>query len=473
MGPMTEEQARWPTDWLSIAKLPAPLKEGDGPVFLARSPGRIDLLGGEAAFAGALTLSWPTSEECQVAVRRARDRRLLIRLENAALDRQEAEVEWSLDELLARTPAERCRLLLADSRRRFSAHLVPLALRMSREAAGDEPIGLRMLVRSSLPPASGLAASVAVEVAAARALSAAFGLEFDPAGLAALIADEQGFLDPTLSQALPLSLLLAGEGRLLPVLCQPAVPSPPEPLPEGLFAAAIVFTDPERDGRRRALMLQVAAGMAYRIMGDQMGLELAADQPRGSGDPYYGGYLANIDPVTYASEFRNQMPPRLTGERFLAEYDGLAGGRPAVDPAVSYAVRHSAQYVLAEHQRACTFIDALHAASVQSAADRANVLGAQLNQSFEQARALSLVTRRAVFLTQELASRGAEQGLLGVRPSVNQGALALLCRADSGWERAVTGSVAAFEREFGVSPSVLQGSSPGAWSEQALVRIDA
>ena len=470
---MSEDEASWQSSWTSAAELPVPLSNGTGPVYVARSPGRMDLLGGEAAFAGSMALSWPTAEGCQVAVRRAADRRLLIRSENVPADRQEALVDWGLDEFLARNSKEQRRFLLADSRRNWTAHLVPLALRISRAAGGEGLAGLRVLVRSSVPQLAGLAASGALEVAAARAFAALFGLNLDPAGLARLIVEEQGFLDETLTVALPLSLLMARDRRLLPMLCQPGTPSEPEKLPEDLFPVAIAASDPGRDGRRRARELQVAAGMAYCIMGDQMGLELAADQPWGSGDPYYGGYLANVDPVTYASEFRGQMPPQLTGERFLSEYDGLGGGRPQVDPGVSYPVRQAAQYVMAEHQRVCTFIDALHAPAQLSAEDRAKLLGAQLDQSFEQSKVLDLVTCQAAFLAQELSSRGAGRGVFGVRASMNQGALVLLCQAGSEWERVVTGSLAAFEREFGVSPAVQQGSSPGALAEQSVLTIDA
>ena len=49
--------------------------EDDGPVFLARAPGRLDVMGGIADYSGSLVLQWPIREATRVAVRPWRQRR--------------------------------------------------------------------------------------------------------------------------------------------------------------------------------------------------------------------------------------------------------------------------------------------------------------------------------------------------------------------------------------------------------------
>ena len=48
------------------------------PVFVARAPGRLDVMGGIADYSGALVLQWPIHEATRVAIRRLTERRISI-----------------------------------------------------------------------------------------------------------------------------------------------------------------------------------------------------------------------------------------------------------------------------------------------------------------------------------------------------------------------------------------------------------
>ena len=50
----------------------------DAPVFIARAPGRLDVMGGIADYSGALVLQWPIREATRVALRPWRERRIVI-----------------------------------------------------------------------------------------------------------------------------------------------------------------------------------------------------------------------------------------------------------------------------------------------------------------------------------------------------------------------------------------------------------
>ena len=52
--------------------------EDHAPVFIARAPGRLDVMGGIADYSGALVLQWPIREATRVAVRPWRERRVSI-----------------------------------------------------------------------------------------------------------------------------------------------------------------------------------------------------------------------------------------------------------------------------------------------------------------------------------------------------------------------------------------------------------
>ena len=470
---MPEASLNWQQVWLRESGLPAPLDQGHGPVSVARSPGKLDFLGGEAAFGGSMVLSWPTLVGCEVAVRAASDRRIVAVSDGFSQAPSRDLLEWSLDELLARSPEELRRSLVHDAQTSWGAHLIPLLLRITRLSGEALASGVRILVRSSIPRGVGLCASTALELAAAKALAAFSGLDPDSLKVTELAFEEQAWLDPFLEPAEFESLHAARAGKLLPNLCQPSDCSEPEALPEDLSPLAILLPESAGSQREKVRRFRVAAGIGYRIMADQMGLELVAGQPVGSADPYYGGYLANIDPVTYASEFRDSLPPELLGEAFLSEYDGLVDARYRVDPALSYQVRRAAQFVLAENHRACTFISALHRRRAPEPTVPEGVLGDLLEQSLSDTRLLDLVTRQAVFLAQELKQRGSGRGVLGVRGSVGQGVLVLLTKEHEELERVIAQSVATFEREYGGSAVVLRGTSEGAGAATSTLRIDA
>src|SRR3954471_23282086 len=52
--------------------------DDQGPVFVARAPGRLDVMGGIADYSGALVLQWPIREATCVAIRPWTERRLSI-----------------------------------------------------------------------------------------------------------------------------------------------------------------------------------------------------------------------------------------------------------------------------------------------------------------------------------------------------------------------------------------------------------
>lgn len=460
----------------------APLQGGSGPIALARAPGRIDLLGGEGDFAGAMTLHWTTREECAVAVRAGSDRRITLVSEGLDPENQQERVEWSLDELRALEEGGQVRLLTIDPRKAWTALVVLSALKLEARTAG-ELSGLRVLVRSDLPRRAGLGSSTALIAAACRALSALLGVELDDESHSRLILEVESSLVPASASfavgvqaaATALAVVGASAGVFLPIQAQPLadlleVFDPIPPLDEIRVAAIRVplsgpGTGPAQDRFR------VAVAMAYRLIAVRMGLEVertGAGHGRVAADPYYQGYLANIDPVLFAEEFRGMLPPRLMGEPFLDELGGFEDPAFGVDPATEYPVRAAAQFVIGENNRVCIFVDALHKALAEGGVARADLLGAQLNGSMREANALGLCSPAIEFLARDLQRRGAARGIHGVRASARDGVLVVLSNRGAESDRAVEESVAAFEREYGGTPQLLSGSSAGAGADESL-----
>ncbi len=207
-------------------------------------------------------------------------------------------------------------------------------------------------------------------------------------------------------------------------------------------------------------IVRVAAAMGYRAIAARCGLTVhtrALGETQQVEDPFFDGRLANVDPVTYASDFRDALSERWLGQAFLEQFGGVADPEAAVDASIEYPVRAATTYAIAEHQRACRVIDLLH----KNPADRATRLGASFEESYLQARELGLVSTQAETFITEIRRRGAARGLLGARPGIDAVAL-LVDTQNPGAEQALAEVVAAFERAWKITPFVLGGTADGA-----------
>ncbi|MFG0316148.1 MAG: hypothetical protein ACF8XB_02650 [Planctomycetota bacterium JB042] len=449
--------------------LPPHLAAGTGPVAVARAPGCLDVLGGAVRFAGGTWVSWPMRAGVTVAIRSV-DGPALDLSSRGRADRAQAEravwpladVEGIVDASGERALAERLR---ADRTTAWSERVV-LALRRIFRLVGRPLPGLAVDVRSDLPEGCGFGSSTALGAATARAAAAWLGLEGK--GWIEEVAAVDRVGDPLAEPSDAFAVCDGVAGRFLPFLAQPCEPldpiaPPPDVEPVALDLGGRVAAPPR---------LRTAAAMAYRIMAARMGLTVATRE-RGEAqevdDPFYGGWLANCDPVTFTNEFRDALPERQAGEAFLDAYGGLADAAVRVDPDVEYPVREAAGFVLTEHQRACRFVDELHRTSgVEGASGES--LGALLRASESEARRLERVPRRAAELVDALDRRGPDRGVLGARSTGPGGVVALVRRGDAS-ERALQEAVAEWERNCGRSATLLRGGSGGAAGADAATVV--
>jgi galactokinase len=182
------------------------------------APGRLDLLGGVADYAGALVLEVPTQRSTEVVA---------TPHETFAV----GPVELSPGEIarLARLAYDEVRRALAPLPR-WTHYVVGVAVVLARHGV-VEPAPVRLEIASDLPMSVGVASSAALEVAVARAL----GADVDPLRLAALCQEAENQVVGAPCGLMDQVAVAVGEpGAVLPLLCRPASPEPVVPLPPGL-----------------------------------------------------------------------------------------------------------------------------------------------------------------------------------------------------------------------------------------------
>ena len=370
------------------------------PIVVARAPGRFDVLGGIADYAGGLVLGLPIRDAVLAAAQAAADSQVI-----AVSGRRR----------LAIAAADLLDLPLVDLARSFSGRdawaayvLGPFALLAREEHL--PPTGLRLLLSSSVPEGKGLGSSAAVEIAAALAASGALGLSPEPRRVALLAQRAEQLLAGAPCGVMDQMTAAYGEAsHVLALSCRPADVAGSSPLPPGLAVWGI------DSGAQHAVR-----GAPYRrarcasFMGKAL-LGVEAD------------YLTSLRPAELDAE---QLPERMTGAEFLRVRDGVDDDASCVDPDVEYPVRAATLHPIEEQVRVETFLGLLDG---PVNATGARLLGELMAASHAGYSRCGLGTPVTDGIVDAVRSAGWEQGLVGARVSGggSGGTVVVLAREDA------------------------------------------
>ncbi|MFN7947132.1 MAG: galactokinase family protein [Blastocatellia bacterium] len=437
------------------------------PVFIARAPGRLDVMGGIADYSGATVCEMPIAEAALVALQWRDDGLIRVRTTAAV---STPEISLRLNELFAGGAAPdyatASARLAKSAARAWAAYIVGALIVLAREAGVKFTRGANLLVDSSVPLGKGVSSSAAIEVATLRALTAAVGLEIDGYDLAVLAQMVEnrvagapcGLMDQ-------LTSALGREDHLLCIRCQGRSEPALIRIPSQLHFIGI------DSGVRHAVSgasygdVRTAAFMGWRIIADHLKLkaEAASDGQVRIDDPVYGGYLTNIPPSVFQARYAGRLPERMNGAEFLERYGGITDAVTRVDANTDYAVRAAAAHPVEEEHRIRLFISLLESASTDD--ERLRLLGELMFQSHESYSRCGLGSDATDELVEAVRQAGPQCGLFGAKITGggSGGTVAVLAAGEAGL--AAAQKVAqSYARRRGIKPYLFRASSPGAMS---------
>jgi galactokinase len=353
-------------------------------VVVARAPGRFDVLGGIADYAGGFVLGFPIKHAALAAAQVAADGRVIAVSGRRRVAVSVADlVDGPLDELAAR-------FVGADA---WAAYVLgPVALLAREERL--TVTGLRLLVSSSVPEGKGLGSSAAVEIAVAQATAGALGYRVDPRRLALIGHRAEQFV--ALAPCGPMDQMTATfgeEAHILALICRPAEIVGSFALPAGLALWGI------DSGARHAVRdAPYRHARCATFMGKAL-LGIEAD------------YLTVLRPEDIESE---RLPERMTGAAFLRHRDRVEDEMSAIEPAVEYPVRAATLHPVEEQVRVETFLRVLEEPVTR---ERARVLGELMAASHDGYSRCGLGTPATDRIVDGVRAAGWEQGLVGARVS--------------------------------------------------------
>lgn len=432
-------------------------------VFIARAPGRLDVMGGIADYTGSLVCEMPLAEAAACALQQRDDHTLMIHSYNqtgAAGRFQMALGDFSGTASL---------LPLTDVRKLFTganhwAGYVAGAYYILRKYRHLSPqaLGANIAIYSTVPLGGGVSSSAALEVAALSAIVAAYHIVLDPLELAVLaqrvenevVGAPCGVMDQVTSA-------LGKENQLLLLHCQPHTIEGYSALPAGVTMLGInsgvkhsVGGSAYRDTRVAAFM---AHGILLRLLKD-----LGVDH-----DPLQG-YLANVPAEAYRQRIRALLPAEMRGQDYLDQYGPTVDKVTSVDPKRVYHVQAAADHHVLEAQRVRDFVALLRdgkAGSVEHLT-QAGALMLAAHESYGNNAKLGCA--ETDLLVRLVMARGPKQGFYGAKITGggSGGTVAVLCQDTPACAAVIAEIVKEYQQQTGIVPQVLRGSSPGATEVQ-------
>ncbi|MEO5813693.1 MAG: galactokinase family protein [Gemmatimonadaceae bacterium] len=444
------------------------------PVFVARAPGRLDVMGGIADYSGSLVLQLPLDRHTVAMVQPTQEPTIEV---VSVRDGHEYQVSVRLEEFLhgaASTPESIAEYFSVNRVGHWAAYVFGVAhavLVRNADRVRDASLGFRMLVESNVPEGKGVSSSAALEVSSLAAIAAAYGADLSAPeiALASQWAENHvarapcGVMDQMTSAC-------GWRDHLLRLRCQPATIEGHVAVPAGFRFYGI------DSGIRHAVTgadygtVRTAAFMGYRMIAAMSGFraEQAGDRLR-VGDDRWNGYLANIAEEEFTSSFEVQLPEHMLGEDFLAQYGGITDSVTRVHPDRSYPVRQATSHPVRENARVERFATLL--ATLADSPAAASEMGQLMYASHASYGACGLGSDGTDRLVQMVRESGVRSGLYGAKITGggSGGTVAILGTEDA--ESVVRDIAARYEEETGRVAEVFAGSGAGMAETGVLVSL--
>ena len=434
------------------------------PVFIGRSPGRLDLMGGNVDYTGGLVFQATIREATWAAVQLRDDRRVVFwnpqMTGRGWRDRPEFELDSMTDEETVR------RMVNADASHRWTAYVLGIFYLLRLRYPDAVKSGANVYIFSEVPLNKGVSSSAAVEVAVMKPAARAYGIDLHGIELAEacqwvenVIAESAcGIMDQA-------AAVLGDEGYVLPLLCQPCRARPLVRLPEDLRCWAVdsgvshAVTGIEYEAAR------AAAFMGYKLICDREGLPVTSDGdsriPRFT-DPRWRGYLSDVTPSLFRSRYEQSLPERMPGAQFLRDGQFHPDPFTSVRPEILYRVRNCTRYACEENQRIQLFVELARGAAAEASEDAWRLMGDLMYQSHYSYTECGLGNEATDLLVDLVHEEGADTGLYGAKVTGGGagGTVAILGRGDA--EEAFHRVVRRYAESRQMEPYVFEGSSMGA-----------
>lgn len=484
-------------------------------IFVARAPGRLDVMGGIADYSGSLVLQMPIKEACHVAVQRNHPSK--HNLWKHAVARQQAKGNGSIpvlqivsygSELSNRAPTfdmdlsdlmdgqqpityEKAKSYFAqDPSQKWAAYVAGTILVLMSELGVRFKDSISILVSSAIPEGKGVSSSAALEVATMSAIAAAHGLNIDPRNLALLCQKVENHIVGAPCGVMDQMTSACGEAnKLLAMICQPAEVKELVNIPMHIRFWGIDSGIRHSVGGADYGSVRVGAFLGRKMIKSVASFLLSSSLPGANSLQNEDGvnsdefeehgiellekeasldYLCNLPPHRYEAFYAKKLPDFMLGEAFLEKYVDHNDTVTTIDPNRKYVVRAPARHPIYENFRVKAFKVLLTAGATDEQLSALGELMYQCHYSYNDCGLGSDGTDRLVKLVQEIQHRKSSEGENGtlfgakITGGGSGGSICVIGRNCLRSSEEILDIQQRYKAATGYLPYVFEGSSPGA-----------
>jgi len=439
-------------------------------ILINRTPGRLDLMGGNDDYTGGLVFEKTIREATMVAVQARSDSRIYFYNPAVRALDWDDRIEISLTDLLENDhpkPMETVRdWINTDPHRAWCAYILGDLYYLLDHFPEKVKQGFSLYLESDVPLGKGVSSSAALEVAAMKTIAARYGIEVGGVELAswtqwveiALTQSACGIMDQ-------LAVVMADENYFIPMLCQPCLPYSLVQLPENLYLWGI-----DSDIRHAVSGIEYEATRAATFMGYCYLCELEKLEPilDESGalprwiEPKWNGYLANISPSLFRNQYEDRLPQQQLGSEFNQEFPIHLDPFTPVRPEIIYPVRGATRYAVEENWRVQTFFSLISKPAQLIDDTTGALLGELMYQSHQGYTECGLGSEYTDKIIELVRSENTND-LLGAKVTGGGagGTVAVLGKNTAQAKNAFQRVADRYHQWSGKEPYIFEGSSPG------------
>ncbi|KAL2481881.1 L-arabinokinase [Abeliophyllum distichum] len=460
-------------------------------IFVARAPGRLDVMGGISDYSGGLVLQMPIREACHVAIQRNHPSRHKLWKHTQARQHTERQGPMPVlqivsfgSELSNRAPTfdmdlsdfmdgerpisyEKAYQYFAENpSQKWAAYIAGTILVLMTELGVRFEDSISILVISAVPEGKGVSSSAAIEVATMSAVAASHGLDIAPRDLALLCqkACSLNFpvvFDSSFTCTSKISNQFSGP---IPSSHNSVGGADYGSVRTGAFMGRKIIKSMASEQLKSSLSKnntsQPVNGISSGEMDDD-GIDFLENEA--SLD-----YLCNLSPHRYEASYVNRLPEILQGNDFIENYVHHDDSVTIIDKKHCYAVRAPTRHPIYENFRVKAFKALLSSAPSDDQLSALGELMYQCHYGYNSCGLGSHGTDKLVELVQEMQHSKLskfESGTLYGAKITGGGSGGSVCVIGKNLLRS-SEQILQIQQKYkaatGFLPFVFEGSSPGA-----------
>ncbi|QHN02897.1 galactokinase [Granulicella sp. WH15] len=432
----------------------------DRPICVARAPGRLDVMGGNVDYTGGLVLQSLLREAVWVAAQpRADD---VVRILNPGAAQFGWECYFELHASDLRDPQSLRLLCEQREGTRWGCYVLGALYFLKRSYGEGCEGGVDLFILSDLPPNRGVSSSAALEIAALKALSTMWNVvQLDGVLLATagqwvenvVAGSACGIMDQA-------AIVLGEQDHLLPLLCQPCLPSWPIKFPANMRIWGIDSMAPRSTTGVAYEAARAAAFIGYKLICQREGIDVIPEEgseiPRWT-DSRWQGYLSNLSPDEFRAKYERWLPESISGKEVLASSGEHFDPFTTIHSDVEYPVRAAVRYATEENLRVRRVRELLEASSSGLSDSSLQLVGEILGQSHRAYAECGLGSTAC----DELVERALRTGFPGAKMTGGGGGGVVAILGRPGDDHAVHRLAEEYGAQRNAQPYIFEGSSSG------------